>query len=121
MSNGASITYGTSEMKNFVSFSGRNIWRFMCMSLPGIPSSTVVTSQNPIYIRMKANLIANISSKGLTHIRRPVQKLQIFEQKNAFFPPCGGKKFTLQKSESTLQRSFCLSYMGYLIFTYQKK
>jgi hypothetical protein len=85
MSNGVSIAYGTSEMGNFVSFSGRNIWRFMCMSIPGIPSSTVVTSQNPIYVRMKANLIANISSKGLTHIRRPVQKLQIFEQKKCFF------------------------------------
>jgi hypothetical protein len=33
---------------------------------------------------MKAYLIAKISSKGLTHIRRPVQKLQIFEQKSVF-------------------------------------
>ncbi len=64
--------------RNFCNIFGGNIWRFMCMSLPGILSTTVVSSQNPFQ---------NISSKGLTHIRRTVQKLQIFEQKkSAFFP-----------------------------------
>jgi hypothetical protein len=34
---------------------------------------------------MKASLITNISSKGLTQIGRPVQKFQSFEKKKCFF------------------------------------
>ncbi len=85
LSNRVSWTWGTSETKKFVSFSEGNALESICMLLPDIPSSSSAISRNLNWVRMKAYLIANISSKGLTQIGWPVQKFQSFEKKKWFF------------------------------------
>ncbi len=55
------------------------------MSLSGIPSSSSAISRNLNWIRMKAYLIVNISSKGLTQIRRRFKSSRVLRRKSAFF------------------------------------
>jgi hypothetical protein len=57
----------------------------MCRFLPGIPSSTFAISENSNLACMIAWLISYILSKGVTHIRRPVKKIQSFAEKIALF------------------------------------
>ncbi len=73
---------GTSKQKICIIFGG-NIWESIWMSLPGMPSSSSATYWNPNQNRLKASLITNILSKGLTHIEWEI--IQILQhQKNPF-------------------------------------
>ncbi len=76
------------KIKSFVWSSEGNALESICMLLPDIPSSSSAISRNLNWVRMKAYLIANISSKGLTTSDDRFKSSRVLRRKSAFFPPC---------------------------------